>query len=55
MTGSSAVLRDDFKKVTLKMKIIVKPTIKNVARLGNLASKVGFVFLRVPTYFRALL
>ena len=39
--------------------IIVKPTIKftlfNVARFGNLASKVGFMFSRVPKYFRALL
>ena len=39
--------------------IIVKPIIKftlcNAARLGNLASNVGFVFSRACKYFRALL
>ena len=30
----------------------IKFTCSNVARLGNLASKVGFAFSKVPTYFR---
>ena len=45
--------------VMVNFRIIVKSTIKltlsDVARLGNLASNVGFVFSRAGKYFRALL